>query len=122
MIDKEIYYVEETKLNDFFGLAFNEIVETGNAKETSYDYWLDSFKTYKSMAINGTYSWEVYLDRIVNQSRSGDTRSEADYGMFEGKTAKGNPNKKQNHAARMARLNYTIAKLITNTYTSKKVN
>lgn len=128
IIDQKTYIVEESKLNDLFGMALNELLQTKTAKQSSYDLWLNSYQTFKTMSLEGTRSWDVYYDKIANSKYSNNSPlvglnqfSDADMGMSKGKMAEGNPNKKQNHGARMALLNYLILKYITNAYTSKTV-
>lgn len=121
IIDKQSYHVDETKLNDYFGMVFNELVESRRAKQRDFDLWVNSYKRYKEMASNGTSSWEIYYDKIVNYQYSGVGASDADLGLDNGKTAKIDPNKKRNHSSRMAYLNGLLAKYVTNNYTQKRI-
>ena len=121
-IDGESYFVTPTQLNDFYGQVFNKLIENKACKQKDFEVWTKSYDVYKSRAISGTHYWDVYHDRIANFKYLGSQQgSEADSGLIKGKVAKGNPNKKSNHAARMALLNGMMAVMITKEVTSKEV-
>ncbi|WP_316832796.1 hypothetical protein [Pedobacter aquatilis] len=121
IIDKQNYFIEEAQLNDIFGFCFQEIVNTGNAKQKDFELWSESYATWRQLACQGTYQWDVYYNKIANATYSG-TASNSDLGIGDdGKTARGNPNKKQNHAHRMAYLNYEMRKQLTYFFTQKKI-
>lgn len=123
IIDNESYIVDQRQLNDFFGMAFNELLKVNIAKQSSYELWVRSYEAYKKLAMNGTNSWDVYYNKIANNRYQGDWIINANLGLDDkGKLAKGNPNKKQNHASRIAYLNAFMGKYITNHFTNKTIN
>lgn len=121
IIDKQNYFIEEKQLNDVFGYAFQELVSTNNAKDKDFEVWSQSYSSWRQMACQGTYSWDIYYNKITNGKYSG-TASKSDLGLgSDDKIAKGNPNKVQNHAHRMAILNGLMRKHLTYFFIQKQV-
>ncbi len=121
IIDKQNYFIEEKQLNDVFGYAFKELISTNNAKDRDFEIWSLSYSSWRTMACQGTYSWDVYYNKITNTKYAG-TASNSDLGIGEdGKMARGNPNKPQNHAHRMAMLNWLMRKQLTYFFLQKHV-
>ena len=52
-IDQQVYSVEEQKLNDLFGAAFNKIVAYGATKDKYFDIWVHSYSQWKDYTVNG---------------------------------------------------------------------
>lgn len=119
-VDQTSYKVEEQVLNDLFGAAFSDLVSTAVTTDNNFSLWVKSYDLWKLPALRGTFNFNTYGERIANISFTGEVAPM--YLGFEkpGKSAKGNPNKKDNFARRFQLLNFAIGRQIIY-YTTKKV-
>jgi hypothetical protein len=116
------YDLKEVELNQIFGSVINELLEYRTLKEKDVQLWSNTFEHWKHNLADNTLIWSTYGDRIAKISISGAIFSKEDLGLAEdGSTATGNPNKEKNKARRIAILNASFAKQLTNTLTSYKI-
>ncbi|MET3981148.1 hypothetical protein ABIB62_003775 [Mucilaginibacter sp. UYP25] len=121
-IDEQQYSIEEQKLNDLFGSAFNSIIERGATSNKNFDLWARSFVHWKDNTVNGVWVYETLGNRVSSLSYQGSDLDEVYLGWDPGhKTAQGNPNKEKNHGKRFAILNTHLSREIIYYLTQKVI-
>jgi hypothetical protein len=121
-VNSKDYHVDEKQMNDFFGSAFQDMVDKAKSKPSNFELWKDSFEDWKTLAASGRLTVSTYGNIFGNTQYQG-VASKEDLGLKDnGKSATGNGNKKTNRAVRMATLNYYLLHYIINNVTEYKVN
>jgi len=112
--------MEEQKLNDLFGAAFNKIVAYGATKDKYFDLWTHSYSQWKDFTVDGVWVYQTIGDRVSGLSYEGKI-DEMFLGWDAGhKEPKGNPNNQKNWGKRMQILNTYLSREIIY-YLTRKV-
>jgi hypothetical protein len=120
-IDEQQYTIQEQKLNDLFGSAFNSMVQRGATSDKEFDLWARSFSHWKDNTANGTWIYETLGNRVSQITFLGSI-DEVYLGWDPGhKEAKGNPNKEKNYGRRFAIMNTHMSREIIYFLTNKVI-
>jgi len=121
-VNTKDYQVNETRLNDYFGAAFNALVQRNVTKQKDFELWSGTFEVWKNLAYNGRYNFTTYGTHMGSTNYSGESTKELLGLKKDGSPASGNPNKEDNLAMRMRYLNGYIEAYIIDNATEFRVD
>jgi hypothetical protein len=107
-INEKDYKIEEQALNDLFSKAFTDLINQKWTEEKYFGLWTDTFLLWKDAAVNYQYSFTTYGERLSNYNIVGNVHYYYLGYDKPGKSAKGNPNKKDNFPKRVNVLTYAL--------------